>query len=39
MLGISIEFVSVKAKTNEGMDAVGKGEAIAAQCVCLLEKF
>jgi len=30
--------VSVKAKTNEGVDAVGRGEAIAAQVVVLLFK-
>ncbi|MPM58871.1 2-C-methyl-D-erythritol 2,4-cyclodiphosphate synthase [bioreactor metagenome] len=30
--------VSVKAKTNEGVDAVGRGEAIAAQVVVLLGK-
>ena len=28
--------VSVKAKTNEGVDAVGRGEAIAAHAVALL---
>ena len=28
--------VSVKGKTNEGVDAVGRGEAIAAQAVALL---
>jgi 2C-methyl-D-erythritol 2,4-cyclodiphosphate synthase len=28
--------VSVKAKTNEGMDAVGRGDAIAAHAVALL---
>lgn len=28
--------VSVKAKTNEGVDAIGRGEAIAAQVVVLL---
>ncbi len=26
--------VNVKAKTSEGLDAVGKGEAIEAYCVC-----
>lgn len=35
-LGIDRARVSVKAKTNEGVDAVGRGEAIAAQAVCLL---
>ena len=28
--------VSVKAKTNEGMDAIGRGEAIAAHAVAVL---
>ena len=28
--------VSVKAKTNEGVDAVGRGEAIAAQAILLI---
>lgn len=32
-LGIAIENVSVKGKTNEGVDAVGRGEAIAAHAV------
>ena len=35
-LGIDAGHVSVKAKTNEGMDAIGRGEAIAAQAVALL---
>ncbi|HXG55336.1 MAG TPA: 2-C-methyl-D-erythritol 4-phosphate cytidylyltransferase [Vicinamibacterales bacterium] len=35
-LGIPVERVSVKGKTNEGVDAVGRGEAIAAHAVCLL---
>jgi len=35
-LGIDAARVSVKAKTNEGVDAVGRGEAIAAHAVCLL---
>lgn len=35
-LGIAIDRVSVKGKTNEGVDAVGRGEAIAAHAVCLL---
>ena len=36
VLGIGIAAVSVKAKTNEGLDAVGKRLAIAAQAVALL---
>jgi len=35
-LGIDARRVSVKAKTNEGMDAVGRGEAIVAHAVALL---
>ena len=30
--------VSVKGKTNEGMDAVGAGEGIVVYCVALLEE-
>jgi 2-C-methyl-D-erythritol 2,4-cyclodiphosphate synthase len=35
-LRIGVAQVSVKGKTNEGMDAVGRGEAIAAHAVALL---
>jgi 2-C-methyl-D-erythritol 4-phosphate cytidylyltransferase/2-C-methyl-D-erythritol 2,4-cyclodiphosphate synthase len=35
-LGIDRARVSLKAKTNEGVDAVGRGEAIAAHAVALL---
>jgi 2-C-methyl-D-erythritol 4-phosphate cytidylyltransferase/2-C-methyl-D-erythritol 2,4-cyclodiphosphate synthase len=35
-LGVEAAAVSVKAKTNEGMDAIGRGEAIAAHAVALL---
>jgi len=36
--GISSGHINIKAKTNEGMGFVGRGEGIAAQAVCLLEK-
>lgn len=35
-LGLPIDRVCVKAKTNEGLGAVGKGEAIEAHAVVLL---
>jgi 2-C-methyl-D-erythritol 2,4-cyclodiphosphate synthase len=35
-LGIAAERVSVKGKTNEGVDAIGRGEAIAAHAIALL---
>jgi 2-C-methyl-D-erythritol 2,4-cyclodiphosphate synthase len=35
-LGTPVDAVSVKAKTNEGVDAVGRGEAIAAHAVAVL---
>ena len=35
-LGIPIDRISVKGKTNEGVDAVGRGEAIAAHAVAWL---
>ena len=35
-LGVPVTAVSVKAKTNEGMDAVGEGKGIAVHCVALL---
>jgi len=35
--GIDVGRVSVKAKTSEGLDAVGRGEAMAASAVVLLE--
>jgi 2-C-methyl-D-erythritol 2,4-cyclodiphosphate synthase len=35
-LGIDVARVSIKGKTNEGVDAVGRGEAIAAHAVALL---
>ena len=35
-LGVEAEKVHLKAKTNEGVDAVGRGEAIAAHVVATL---
>jgi len=37
-IGIDASQVSIKAKTNEGVDAVGRGEAIAAHAVALLRQ-
>jgi 2-C-methyl-D-erythritol 2,4-cyclodiphosphate synthase len=36
VLGIDVDRVSVKAKTAEGLDSVGRGEAIAAHAAVLL---
>ncbi len=33
LLGVLADRVSIKAKTNEGLDAVGCGEAISCTCV------
>jgi 2-C-methyl-D-erythritol 4-phosphate cytidylyltransferase / 2-C-methyl-D-erythritol 2,4-cyclodiphosphate synthase len=38
VLGIDADRISVKAKTNEGVDAIGRGEAIAAQAIALLRR-
>ena len=35
-LEVPVDCVNVKGKTNEGVDAVGRGEAIAAHAVALL---
>ena len=34
---IEVDRVSVKAKTNEGLDAAGRGQAVAVHAVALLE--
>jgi 2-C-methyl-D-erythritol 2,4-cyclodiphosphate synthase len=36
-LGISASAINLKAKTNEGVDAIGRGEAIAAHAIVTLE--
>ena len=38
-LGVSAEQVSVKAKTGEGLDAVGRGEAVRAEAIALIERL
>lgn len=38
LLKLDIDRVSVKARTNEGLDAIGRGEAIAVQAVLTIEK-
>lgn len=37
VLGVELSCVSVKAKTGEGLEAVGQGLAVCAQAVVLLE--
>ncbi len=37
-LGVPMEMVSIKAKTNEGVDAIGRGEAIAAHAIAVLRR-
>lgn len=37
-LDISINLISIKAKTNENMDAVGNLKAISANAVCLIDE-
>ena len=36
-LGVAPTAINLKAKTNEGVDAIGRGEAIAAQAIATLE--
>lgn len=35
-MGIDQSQINIKAKTNEGLDAIGRGEAIGAQAVALI---
>ena len=37
--GLPIEAVGLKATTNEGVDEIGRGLAIAAHAVCLIERL
>jgi 2-C-methyl-D-erythritol 2,4-cyclodiphosphate synthase len=38
VLFIPVEYISIKAKTNEGLDSIGRGEAMAAHAVALIAK-
>lgn len=37
--GIPERAINIKAKTNEGMGPIGRGEGIAAYAVCLLKRL
>lgn len=37
--GIPFEIINIKAKTNEGMGFIGRGEGIAAFAVCILRQI
>lgn len=37
-IGIDVFNISIKATTNEGLDSIGKNEAIACYCVSLCEE-
>jgi len=37
-LGISMDSVSIKATTQEGIGAIGRGEALAAYAVACLDR-
>ena len=39
VLSVGADCVSVKAKTGEGLDAVGEGRAVTAHAVVLLQKL
>lgn len=38
LVNCNVDQISVKAKTSEGLGSVGKGEAVACDCVVLLKQ-
>jgi 2-C-methyl-D-erythritol 2,4-cyclodiphosphate synthase len=38
-LGVAVDAVSVKGKTNEGMGEIGRGEGMAVHAVALLRRL
>lgn len=38
IIGVDVDFVSVKATTEEKLGFTGRKEGISAHCVCLIEK-
>jgi 2-C-methyl-D-erythritol 2,4-cyclodiphosphate synthase len=38
-LGATLDQINIKAKTHEGVDAIGRGEALEVHCVVLLGKL
>jgi 2-C-methyl-D-erythritol 4-phosphate cytidylyltransferase / 2-C-methyl-D-erythritol 2,4-cyclodiphosphate synthase len=38
-MGVDVARVSIKGKTNEGVDAIGRGEAIAAHAIALVRSL
>ncbi len=37
ILGVPADQIGIKAKTGEHVGPVGRGEAMMAECVCLIE--
>ena len=38
IIGVTPSQVGIKATTNEGMDSIGQGKALAVQAICLVFK-
>ena len=38
-IGVAVDRVSIKGKTNEGLDAIGRGEAIAVHAIALVRQL